>query len=496
MSQSLREKTVKSLALVGGSQIISRVISFATTIVMARILSPDDYGAMAMATLVIGFISFFNEIGISAAVVQRENITEEELAGCFYISTCFGLLCWILSYFLGFVATDFFEVAILEQILPVLGIGLITASLHAVSMGLMRKELRFKEISALAIATVFIGSVLTVILGILGYGIWSLVIGNVVSQGIKTVCILYLSGWSPKILGGIKAGMHVALYGLNITYTRVLWFIYSSADNAIVGKVVGQGALGHYSMAFTLASLPSSHITGLVVNVSSPVFAKLQSDPEALKNNVLSFIRGVAYISFPALAGLAAVANDLVLVVIGEKWSDTILPFQILCILGFWKSIDPILSQALISTGHATQVARYTTLCSVILPVAIYLGSLSSGIVGAAIAWVTIYPLLNVFLFRLTRISINIQFKEVIAVLVKIFRNTALMYLAVVLCRMVLIEIDISQALVLAVSTLTGVVVYLMLIAFDDVALIDLKGFLGDLGVKKEKLEFWPLRKV
>lgn len=496
MSQSLREKTIRSLALVGGSQVISRVISFATTIIMARILSPNDYGAMAMATLVIGFIAFFNEIGISAAIVQREKITEEELSGCFFISTCFGLLCWVLSYFLGFAATDFFDVEILKDIMPVLGIGLITASLHAVSMGLMRKELRFKEISFLAIATVFIGSTLTVILGVMGYGIWSLVIGNVISQAIKTVWILYLAGWRPSVLGGIRAGMNVALYGLNITYTRVLWFIYSSADNAIVGKVVGQGALGHYSMAFTLASLPSSHITGLVVNVSSPVFAKLQTDREALKSNVLSFIRGVAYISFPALAGLAAVAEELVLVVIGDKWAETILPFQILCILGFWKSIDPILSQALISTGHATQVARYTTLCAMVLPLAIYAGSLVSGIVGAALAWVTVYPLLNIFLFRLTKLSIDIGVMEVMVVLSKIFRNTALMFLVVMMFRLVLIELDVNQAVILVCSTLLGFGVYLSLIAFDTVALVDLKGFLGDLGVKKDKLEFWPLRKV
>jgi len=496
MSSELRKSTVRSLAIVGSSQAVIKIISFCTTIILARILNPEDYGIMAMAMLVTGFVGFFNEMGMSAAVVQRQNITQRELSGVFYFAIILGVLCWLIVSIASVWASSFFDAEKLEEIIPIIGLGLILGSTTAVPSGLMRKELRFKELSIISIVTALVNACATLLLAVNGFGIWSLVYGSLASGVVGAFLVCIRCGWLPGSISGMRDAIPILSYGTNITATRVIWYIYSNADKAIIGKLLGDKLLGIYSMAFTLASLPSSHITSIVVNVSSPIFSKLQSDPEGLKISIVNFVSGIAHITFPALFGICVVAPELVSVVIGEKWLEVIMPLQILCILGIWKSIDPVLTQVLISTGHANKVVKYTGLCSVLIPAGIFIGSLYYGLSGAALAWIIIYPLVSSYLFYLIKVSLGVSFMDLLRSIAPVMRNSFLMILAVYATRLILLESNIPLYWVLVAEIIVGVLVYLMALSFDKNSLAHMKVFLLDLGIKPHKLGFWPLSKV
>lgn len=258
MSEELRGKAVRAMGLLGVGGGLGKLITMGATLILARLLSPADYGLMAMASVVLGLIGFFNEVGIGAAIVQAQNLSREAVNGCFVMALVFSCMLFLLACAAAWPVAAFYDSPELRLILPVLALGFIVGGFNTVPSAFLRKELRFSVMVRFGLILAVVQAVLTVALAVAGFGVWSLVLGGLFGQVIYAMQLFRASPWRPSFAINIREGLSLVRYGLSVTYSRVLWYIYSNADKAIIGKLLGDHSLGIYDMANSLATLPTS----------------------------------------------------------------------------------------------------------------------------------------------------------------------------------------------------------------------------------------------
>lgn len=493
MQNDLRSKTIKAISHLGLGSALGKLISLGSTLLLARLLSPADYGLMEIAMMFISFVSFFNEIGMGAAIVQKSNLTQAEVNGCFAIAVASSIVLLVITLLASGPIATFFKHAELRAMISTLALGFVIGSFGAIPEAFLRKEMQFKAIAGVTILSILLQSITSVALALMGYGVWALVWGSLVAAAVCSIGFYLLSPWRPHGRYGIREAVDLALFGMHVTTSRVFWFLYSNADRAVVGRILGPASLGIYGMAFSLATLPSSQITSLVINVASPLFSKLQHERERLNSVVIHMTRGIAYVVYPALIGMLACSHELILVVLGPKWIDCQIPFAALCIMGLVKSVDPLLSQVLTSIGNVKRLAAYTAMCALVMSLAFVAGAWLDGLRGVSAAWVVVYPLLSVKLLRDVSRLTGLSMRAYYRCLLPILAGTLAMAAVVLLVRQLMYSLGLQIPLILAAEVISGALAYLAWIIFvDRNAVQEIRQILIDLGAPAARFERWP----
>jgi O-antigen/teichoic acid export membrane protein len=408
---SLKEKTVKGVMWLGFNQITYQVLSWACTIFIARILSPSDYGLMTMAMVVVGFVQLFGELGIDNAIIQRPNIDKSEVDSLFWITIISGSAFYLILYLIAPFVSQLFDAHPLTLILRVLGLTFIINSLNIIPYTLLTKELAFDKRSRAEIGANIISSLSTLVLALLGFGIWSLVLGFMGRSVVLFVALSISTRYCPGRISSLSKATSFLRYGLHIVLSRIFWYIYSNADYFVVGKFIGQTALGYYTMAFQLSSMPIDKVAGLVNPVAMASFSQLQDQTEELKSYFLSFSRAISTVVFPALVGLAFISEDFVNVVLTDKWAAAVIPLRVLALMGIFKCLSFVVAPLLNARGKPHIGMQYSAVCAVILPAAFFFGA-RYGLEGVSLAWLIIFPWLSSFMLYLGCREVRVSFKE------------------------------------------------------------------------------------
>lgn len=497
MSADLRAKTVKAMGHLGLGGALGKVVSLASTLVMARVLSPADYGLMAMAMTLVGFVGFFNEVGIGAAIVQKKELGEAEVNGCFAFSILASLVLFIITALISGPASAFFGAPKLQPMIAVLASAFIFGAIGTVPLAFLRKEMNFKAVAGINVLAVFVQASMSLILALRGMGAWALVWSFVASSVVQSVGAFWLSSWRPRGAFGMRAAYGIVMYGLHVTTTRIFWYMYSNADKVIIGRVLGERALGIYDMAFSLATLPTSQITTLATNVASPLFSKLQNDLPQLRAFILHITRGVAYVTYPALIGMLVCSHELIAVLLGDKWSGMLVPFGALCVMGLIKSVDPLLSQVLIATGNAKRLSGYTLMCGIAMTGAVVGGATLDGLRGVSLVWMVVYPLLSVRLLYLIAQVSGMKMSEYYRTLLPVLTAAVAMSVVVLVLRAAMLAIGIQPLPMLIAEVATGALAYfLWIVQFDKRGLAEIRQVMIDLGISESKLACWPFNRA
>lgn len=476
----------------------AKLISFVNTLLLARLLTPQDYGLMAIVMVIVGFIGFFNEIGLGSAIKQRLDISQQQLNGSFTLALLISSLLYLAVYLASPAIARYYEHEVLTEVLRFIALSFIIGATATVPDALIAREMRFKIYAGIEFAMILLQCIITLVLAAMGYHVWALAWGFIASQAFKTLCILYFSQWRPSRFGDIGAATSLMKFGATVTYSRLTWYFYNNAKTLIIGKVLNAQQLGVYSMAATLATLPTSHITSLVIQIASPLFSKLQLEPQRLDNALCRLSSGIALLGFPVMAGMALTAEQLVPVLLGPNWLEAVLPLQILCILGLVKSVDPLITQAFISIGKANITARYTSLCAVVIPLSVFVGAWWYGLVGVALAMVLSYPLSSVYLFYAARKHLHFSLRRYLRALQTPLEGCLFMLLAVLALQFAAVRAGLDQPLLLLLAkTIVGMLAYLIyLIYVRQSGLRDCREVLMELGVSRHKLERWPFNRL
>ncbi len=388
---------LSGLAWTGAAKWSGQVLSWVSTLLVARILMPEDYGLVQMAMIYIGIGKLVNELGIGYSVVTLRNLSRLQIAQLNGLALGVGLASFAASTALAFPISWFFHAPKLPPVIMVLSATFVMAALRTVPASLLEKSLRFKLLALIDGVQVAVLSLSALGFALLGWGYWSLVLSHIVAGLVWTAATLAAASgrFARPRFGALREAIGFSSHTLA---SRLAWYIYSNADFVIAGRVLGEAALGAYTLAWTIAGTAVEKITTLVIRVTPAFFARIQHDAAALRSYLLRITEGLAIVTFPASWGIALVVREFVLVLLGEKWTPAIAPLQLLAFYACFRSIAPLLAPILRVRGES----RFNTICGVIaafvLPVAFFVGS-RWGTVGIATAWIVFHPLVTLPIF-------------------------------------------------------------------------------------------------
>jgi PST family polysaccharide transporter len=307
------------------------VVQLLVLVVLARLLTPADFGVVAAALVVVGFSTIFSQLGIGPAVVQRHELHATHLRTGFTISVAFGILLAGLIWLLAPAVAAFFHHDDLVPVLRALSLVFPLQGLSVVAESLLQRELRFRYLAALELATVALGyGAVGIVLAFAGLGVWALVAAHLAQFALKTVLLLVLQPHPRKPLLDRSAFKELMYFGGGFTAARIGNYLAGQGDNLVIGRWLGAVALGVYGRAYHLVAGPAMLLGGVLDRVLFPAMAKVQDQPERLG---LAYRRGVALIALvvlPFSTALVLLSPELVLVLLGPEWDQVTVPLQIL----------------------------------------------------------------------------------------------------------------------------------------------------------------------
>lgn len=433
---ALDRSLARGIAWTGGAKWFTQALSWVSTLVVAHLLSPADYGLVGMATVYIGLVQLINEFGLGAAIVQQRHLSETQIARVGGVSVLLGVGLCALSVGLSGPIAAFFEEPAVRTILMVLSLSFVTTSFQVLPRSLLARDLKFRELARIDLLEALVNTTTTLSLAVLGAGYWALVAGPLVSSLVATTVALLSRPHRlelPRHVRGIVAPLSL---GWHLVVSRVSWYAYSNADFAIVGHFLGKEALGYYTIGWTLASIPVDRVSALVGRVTPSIFAQVQNDPPALRRYLRLLTEGLSLATFPLAVGLSLLADQVVLVLLGEQWRPAIVPLRLLAAYAGLRSVATLFPQILIATGLSKQSMLYSLIAVLVLPPCFLVG-IHWGTPGVALAWVIAYPLLTIPTFcRAALRAIGMSAAEFLAALRPAAMLVALMTLGVVGVRL------------------------------------------------------------
>lgn len=388
----------------------SQIVSWTAFLIIVRLLSPADFGIVAMAIVVFSYLRIFGEFGIPVTVVTLRDLTEDQLAQINTVAALLGLACFGSACLLARPVAFFFKT---PQVGPVLIVACITAislGLRAVPEGLLERDLRLNLLSVMNAVRDVVSAVATLAMAFLGMGYWSLVVGNVLGFTARSLIILAIRphrfAWPrfESIRGPLRFGRHVLV-------SVTAWTAYSTLDSVTAGRVLGKSALGFYGLAWNLANVPLEKVTSLVTTVVPSYLAAVQNDPPALRRYFRTLTEIMALAAFAPTIGLGLVAAEVVPIALGQKWYPSIPALEVLSVYAAVRSVAALLPKVLTAVGNARFVMWDDLAALALLPCAFYVGT-HWGITGIAWAWVAAYPLVAVPLYWKTLKTTQLSLAE------------------------------------------------------------------------------------
>ena len=432
-TQRLDRSLAHSLAWRAGADWFSQILSWSSFLIVVRLLTPADFGIVAMAVVLWAYLRYVGEFGIPQTIVTLRDLTEDQLAQLNTVALLLGLGCFGLASLLAYPLAAFFKTPQLVRVVAVTCSGLIPLGCRAVSEGLLNRDMRFRTLSLIDATTSIIAATGTLVMVFLGLGYWSLVLGNLAGytvQSILTVVARPHQFAFPR-LGSLRGPL---IFGWHVLVSVVASSAYEKLDNVTAGRVLGQAALGVYGMAWNLANVPIEKLTTLVTTTIPAYFAAVQNDPAALRRYLRTLTETLAMATFPATIGLALVARDLIPLALGPKWEGVVVPLEILSVYVTFRSVVALLGKLLTAVGNPRFVMWNDLAALIILPTGFYIGS-HWGTQGIAWGWVAAYPLVAVPLYRKTFKTIEMPVGDYLRALRPALHGTLVMVLAVTLLK-------------------------------------------------------------
>lgn len=393
---SLKQKTISGLLWSFIDSIAGQGIPFIVVIILARLLSPKEFGLIGMLAIFIAISQLFIDSGFRQALIRKQNCTEVDYSTVFYFNIAVGGLFYILLFSFSSSIGAFFNESILKDLIKVLGLGLIINSFTIIQSTLLTKRIDFKLQAKISVIAAIISGVISISMAFSGWGVWSLVALTLVKNGINSLLLWLWSKWKPIWCFSFKSfnelfafGSKLLLSGLIDTVNRNVYFL-------IIGKYFSAVELGYYIQADKFQSLPSSNLTGIIGRVSYPVLSSIQNDLSQLRSAYKRIIRSSMLITFVLMLGLAAVARPLILTLIGEKWEPSIIYLQMLCFIGMFYPLHSINLNMLQVQGRSDLFLRLEII-KIILAVPIIFITIFMGI-KAMIIGMMVLSLLTLYL--------------------------------------------------------------------------------------------------
>lgn len=330
--QSLGKKVINGMVWTSIERFGTLAIQFIISIAIARILSPEDYGIVGMTAIFMAIADILLNSGFSSALIQKKDRNETDYTTCFYFNVIVGLLLYAILYFSAPFIADFYRVPLLTPVCRVLALGLMLSSLTTSQGAKLRVELKFKQLSVIALATTLFSGVIGLCMAIAGWGVWALVLQMVGGSFLYLIFLEFYTKWLPRGRFSYDSFKYLFSFGSKILCSNIINTIYGNLYTLVIGRVFTPAEVGYYNRANNFANLPSQTLLGTVMKVAYPIMSEIQDDNVRLTWAYKKFLRLPLFILYPILAGFVALAEPLIVALIGEKWLPCVPYLQILSV--------------------------------------------------------------------------------------------------------------------------------------------------------------------
>lgn len=331
MAENLKKKVITSLIWKflerGGTQIVQ----FSIQIILARLLSPKDYGVVALTSVFITVSTVFVQSGLSTALIQKKEVDEEDYSSVFYVSIVISIIFYgILFVFAPYIAI-FYKVAKLKNILRILGVVLFIGAYNSIQQTIIEKKMEFKKLFSSSFGAVSISGIFGVYLAYRDYGIWALVFQQLINQVLVGIIMFINVRWKPKFIFSFKKVKILFSFGWKLLLSSLIDTMYRELTNLIVGKKYSPSMLGYYNRGTQFPQVIVGNFNGAIQSVLFPTLSLLQREREKLKQVMRRGIVTSSYIIFPCMLGLVVVSEPLIKIILTDKWLPCVPYLRIFC---------------------------------------------------------------------------------------------------------------------------------------------------------------------
>lgn len=358
MNSSLKSKAVSGVIWTSIERFGTYFIQLIIGIVIARMLSPDDFGIIGMTAIFMAIANTLLDSGFGNALIQNRERNETDYSTAFYFNTIVGIILYFLLYFSSPLIAEFYKTPILIPVCRVIGFSLILNSLTIPQTAKLTAEFKFKELSFTTIITQTVTGIIAIIAAYYGAGVWALVLQNVSSCLLRIFLIEYFTRWKPTKKFSVSSFKKMFSFGSKILCSGIINTIYNNLYTLVIGRIYTPTQVGYYTQGDKFAVLPSTTLLQVVMKVAYPLMAEIQDDTDKLKVAYKKFLRLPIFILYPVLTGLIVYAHPLIYILLGEKWLPTVPILQILCMGSFFDPLTHINLNILYVKGRTDLVLK------------------------------------------------------------------------------------------------------------------------------------------
>lgn len=454
---NVKKSVISSLFWRFSERTAAQGVGFIVSVVLARLLTPEDYGLIGLITVFISIASVFVSSGFGNALIQKKDATQIDFSSVFYFSLITGLIMYAILFICSPLIAKFYNEPLLIPVVRVLSISLVIAGINSVQQAYVSKTMQFKRFFFSTIIGTIISAVVGIFMAYKGYGVWALVAQTLTNQVIDTCILWFTVKWRPTLEFSLKEMKKMFSFGWKLLFSSLIDTVYNNLYSLVIGKFYSAKDLGYYNRGRNIPNLVITNINGSIQSVMFPAFSNCQGDKVRLKAMVRRSIMTSTYIIFPAMIGLAAVSKPLTVLLLTEKWLPSVPFMQFSCfILAFWP-IHTTNLQAINAVGRS-DIFLKLEIIKKIIGFSIMVISIPFGLYVMMIGNCFSAVLSSIINASPNKKLLNYSYKE------QILDMLPAIFLSIVMGMFVLIWtfFKLSNLIILICQVLTGIIVYFL----------------------------------
>ncbi|OFY85148.1 MAG: hypothetical protein A3F72_05050 [Bacteroidetes bacterium RIFCSPLOWO2_12_FULL_35_15] len=332
-----------------------QIIFFITSLILARLLSVNEFGLIAMLSVFISFGEVFIHSGLGAGLINKKDASEKDFSTVFYFNIAISVAIYLIMLSASPYIARLYKQPELENIIYILCLIFIINAIGMTPNYVLVKKLEFKRLNIISLYSVLLSAPVAIIFAFNGMGVYSLVFQTISYSLINNFLLIYYSKWKPTEKFSAESFKRLFKFGMNILIAYLIEKVLSNVDTLLIGKKFNPSTLGYFSRAKSTRDLSLDNTSNILTNIIFPIFSKIH-DNEELKRVHLKFYKLLTYINFPITVGLLLIANPLIIILFTEKWSESVLYFKLLCIPALTMPLIVIIQQTILSRGKSNTV--------------------------------------------------------------------------------------------------------------------------------------------
>lgn len=391
MAKNLKQKAVSGMVWTALQKYSKMGIQFVSGIILARLLTPFDYGCIGMLAIFMVLADSFIDGGFGSALIQKKKPTQTDYSTIFFWNIAVSIVMYVLLFISAPAIARFYNIPILCDVLRVQAVILFIHALNIIQRNQLKKKLNFKLLSIVSVGTAIISLTITIIMAYQGFGVWALVAQNLISGIIPSLVFWFYVKWRPTWTFSWKSFKELFSFGFYMFLTHLLNNFGQKVQGLLIGKYYNPVTMGYYSKADGTEKLASNSISGIMTQVTYPLYAEVQDDKTALSNMIKRLTMTLAYITFPLMFILLLCAKPIFLLLYSDRWLQSVPYFQVLCFAGLSGCLQAVNYQAISAIGKSKTMFMWTLLKRVVGISAVVVGLVFWGMTGLLIGVVTNY---------------------------------------------------------------------------------------------------------